>query len=85
MADHLQRDGIDIFLQRHIADDAVRPGAPRDFFDTLARARDKRHLRASPHQFADQREPEARRATGDRDANAVELFRRIRFKTTCHR
>ena len=44
-----------------------------DAFDAVAVARDEGDARAAVEQLADQREAEARRAAGDRDAQAVDV------------
>ena len=60
-------------LTRDVADDAVRAGVVAgDALDAFASAGDEGDARAAPMQLADERQAQAGRAAGDRDAQPQE-------------
>jgi hypothetical protein len=61
-AEDLQRDRIDGFLRRDVADDAVRVGmSTGDLVDAFARAGHERHASAAACELGDQREAQTLR------------------------
>src|SRR5262249_48422203 len=56
LANDLNRDGVNVSLDRNVADNAVSPLVPCSSLDSTGSARDESDLCASPDQFADQRE-----------------------------
>ena len=57
---------MDLFLDRDVADDAVRPRVfACDALDPFAAAGEEGYLRPAAQQLADERQPQARCAAGD--------------------
>ena len=71
-AEHLYRDRMDILLARDVPDDADGTGPfAGDALHAFAVPRDEGDERSAVVQLAHQRQPEARRAPGDRDAQLL--------------
>src|SRR5208337_5112632 len=69
----LERDWVDVLLAPDIADDAAGAGLPGDPLHVKGRACDEGDASATRRKIFDQRQSEARRASGDGDAQPFEI------------
>jgi len=73
MCTDLQRNRVNVFLLRHIADDPVCLALlPQNTFHAFPSARYERDIRAAVQQFSYQGEPQAGCSAGNRHSNPRE-------------